>query len=81
MDGPLTRADGTPLSLADIGGYRIHYGASAGNYPNPVDVSDGSAQTATVNNIPAGTYHVVMTSYDTSGLESASSVEVVKVAR
>jgi len=78
---PVTRADGTPLSLADIGGYRIHYGASAGNYPNSVDVSDGSAQTATLNNIPAGTYHVVMTSYDTSGLESANSVDVVKVAR
>jgi len=78
---PVARADGSPLSLADIGGYRIHYGASAGNHPNTVDVSDASAQQATVNNLPAGTYHVVMTSYDTSGLESANSVEIVKVAR
>jgi Putative Ig domain len=79
---PVTRTDGTPLSLAEIDGYRIHYGTSAGSYPGTVDVNDGSAQSATVNNLPAGTtYHVVMTSYDTSGLESAYSPDIVKVAQ
>ena len=78
---PVARADGTPLSLVDIGGYRIYYGTSSGNYPNTIDVSDGSAQSATVNNLPVGTYHTVMTTYDSNGLESARSAEVVKVAR
>ena len=78
---PVARADGTPLSLADIGGYRIYYGTSSGNYPNTIDVSDGSAQSATVNNLPLGTYRTVMTTYDSNGLESARSAEVVKVAR
>ena len=78
---PVARADGTPLSLADIGGYRIYYGTSSGNYPNTIDVSDGSAQSATVNNLPLGTYRAVMTTYDSNGLESARSAEVVKVAR
>ncbi|MGB5472479.1 MAG: putative Ig domain-containing protein [Gammaproteobacteria bacterium] len=78
---PVARADGTPLSLVDIGGYRIYYGTSSGNYPDTIDVSDGSAQSATVNNLPVGTYHIVMTTYDSNGLESARSAEVAKVAR
>ena len=45
--------------------------------PNTVDVTDGSAQHVTVNNLLPGTYHVVMTIYDSAGLESTSSVEVV----
>jgi hypothetical protein len=69
------------LSLADIDGYRIHYGSTAGNYSNTRDVSDGSAVSATMSNLPAGTYRVVMTSYDTNGLESIYSPEVVKIAR
>ncbi len=77
---PVARADGSPLPLAEIGGFRIYYGTSAGNYPNTVEVADGSAQAATVNNLAAGTYHVVMTSYDTSGLESGHSAELVKLA-
>ena len=35
---PVARADGTPLYLADIDGYRIFYGASANNYPNRLEV-------------------------------------------
>jgi hypothetical protein len=78
---PTTRADGAPLSLADIDGYRIYYGTLAGNYPNTVDIKDGSAQSATVNDLSTGTYHVVMTTYDTSGSESDYSAEIVKVAQ
>jgi len=78
---PVTRTDGAPLSLADIDGYRIHYGTSAGKYPATVDIKDGSAQSTTVNDIPTGTYYLVMTTYDTSGSESDYSAEVVKVAQ
>jgi hypothetical protein len=75
---PVTRTDGTPLSLADIDGYRIYYGESAGNYPNRLEVADGTAQSATITEIPVGTYYIVMTTYDVSGLESAYSSMVVK---
>ena len=78
---PVTRADGSPIPLSDIGGYRIYYGVVAGNYPATVEVSDGSAQSATVDNIPAGTYHIVMTTYDMNGLESVQSPAIVKTAR
>jgi len=75
---PLTRADGTPLSLADLDGYHIYYGPSAGNYPNQLDVADGTAQTATITDMPVGTYYIVMTTYDVSGLESPYSSMVAK---
>jgi len=78
---PATRTDGTPLSLADIDGYRIYYGDSAGSYPNSVNIADGTAQTATVTGVPAGTHYVVMTTYDVGGRESGYSPEISKVAQ
>jgi hypothetical protein len=75
---PVARADGSPLSLADIEGYRIYYGTSAGNYPNSVDINDGTAVQLTLNNLPVGTYHLVMTTYDVAGRESVFSPEVIK---
>jgi hypothetical protein len=77
---PATRADGTPLSLSEIDGYRIYYGVSAGDYPDWVDVADGTAQTVTMTDMPAGTYYLVMTTYDVSGNESAYSSMVTKRA-
>ncbi|UCC56344.1 MAG: hypothetical protein JSU75_00760, partial [Gammaproteobacteria bacterium] len=78
---PTTRADGTPLSLADIDGFRIYYGETAGSYPNSIDVADGSAQAATVSDVPVGDYRVVMTTYDVEGRESSQSAEISKTAR
>jgi hypothetical protein len=77
---PVTRSDGTPLSLADIDGYHIYYGNSPGNYPYQVNVSDGTTQQATLKNLAAGTYYIVMTTYDVSGLESSYSVMVKKTS-
>jgi hypothetical protein len=75
---PVTRADGTPLSLADIDGYHIYYGTSANNYPNQLDVANGTAQTVTITDIQVGTYYIVMTTYDVSGLESTYSSMAIK---
>ena len=78
---PVTRADGSPMSLADIDGYRIYYGDSAGSYPNRVDITDGSAVTATINNIPSSTYYLVMSTYDIDGRESTYSSEISKTVQ
>jgi hypothetical protein len=76
---PVVRADGTPLSLADIDGYRIHYGKSAGNYTSHIDVADGTAQSVTLTDIPLGTtYYLVMSTYDVDGRESGYSAVVSK---
>jgi len=78
---PVTRADGTPLSLSDIDGYHVYYGTSAGSYPNQLNVADGTAQSATITNIPVGTYYLVMTTYDVGGRESVYSATVAKTAQ
>jgi hypothetical protein len=75
---PVARADGTPLSLSEIAGYRVYYGPSPGNYPNAVNITNGSLQSAILKGVPVGTYYVAMSTYDTSGLESNYSAAIVK---
>jgi len=70
---PVARADGSPLPPSEIGGYRIYYGASEGDYPNRIDVGDSTAVEAVINDLPAGTYYFVVTAYDTAGRESGFS--------
>jgi len=72
-NAPVARADGTPLSLADVDGYRIHYGPAAGSYPNHIDLADGTAQSVVLTDLPLGTYYLVMTTYDVDGRESSFS--------
>jgi beta-glucosidase len=78
---PVARADGTPLSLADIDGYRIHYGESSGNYTGHFTLSDGTAQNVTLTGLPVGTCYLVMTTYDVDGRESGYSSEVSKIVQ
>ncbi|MGB5179534.1 MAG: fibronectin type III domain-containing protein [Gammaproteobacteria bacterium] len=75
---PATRTDGEPLSLSDIDGYRLYYGKKKGEYVKGADIKDGAAQSATVTGVPLGKYYVVMTTYDTSGVESDYSQSVRK---
>ncbi len=75
---PVARADMTPLSLASIGGYRVYYGTSAGNYTNSIDVTDGTAEQVTLTNLPLGIYYFVVTTYDVGGRESVYSPVVIK---
>lgn len=75
---PATRADGTPLSLSDIDGYRVYYGTKSGVYTSTYDVTDGTATSITISSLPVGTYFIAMTTYDSAGMESAKSAEIVK---
>ena len=68
------------MSLAEIDGYRVYYGSTQGDYPDSVDVNDGTATAATVSNVPVGDYYIVMTTYDSSGRESTQSGVVNKQA-
>jgi len=71
---PDTRSNGDQLSLAEIGGYRIYYGATAGDYPNQLDINDSTAEQTTFT-VPSGVYYFVMTTYDVDGRESSFSIE------
>ena len=75
---PVSRTDGSQLSLSDIDGFKVYYGTSPGNYTHYIDVSAGSAQSVTVRDVPVGTYYVVMTTYDSDGRESSYSSRVTK---
>lgn len=75
---PSARSDGSALALSEIGGYRIYYGTSRGNYPGSYDQTNGAATSATVSNLASGTYYLVMSTYDTSGREGPRSAEVTK---
>jgi hypothetical protein len=75
---PKTRTDGTALQQVQIGGYRIYYGNAVGHYPYMVEVADGTAESATITDAPAGTLYVVMTTYDIDGRESSFSAVITK---
>jgi hypothetical protein len=77
---PTTRTDGSPISLSEIDGYRVYYGSTQGDYPDSVDINDGSASSATISGVPAGDYYIVMTTYDSDGRESSQSGAVLKQA-
>jgi hypothetical protein len=73
---PTSNEDGTPL--IDLAGYRIRYGTSAGSYPNQVQIANPGITTCVIENLPAGTYYFVATTYDSSGHESQFSTVVSK---
>ena len=75
---PVARSDQSPLSLAEIGGYRVYYGTVEGEYPFRIDVNDGTAVEVVINDLPTGTYYFVVTTYDTEDRESEYSKVVVK---
>lgn len=75
---PVARANGSPFSLADTGGFRVYYGTSEGNYPNRIDVTDGTAVGIVLRDLPPATYYFVVTTYDTAGRESEYSDVGVK---
>jgi hypothetical protein len=75
---PAEREDGNPISMSEIAGYRVYYGTSQGDYSGQVDIAESSTMQATLNNLPSGTYYIVVTTYDVAGLESGYSEEVVK---
>jgi hypothetical protein len=60
----------------DLDGYKIYYGDMSGVYPNVINV--GNCESCTVTGLaPGKTYYFSATAYNTSGLESDFSDEVV----
>jgi hypothetical protein len=70
---PAEREDDSPLPMSEIAGYKIYYGTSQGQYPNSIDVNDGTANGYTITNLSSGTYYFVVTTYDMDGRESGHS--------
>ena len=78
---PSQRVDGESLSMSEIGGYRIYYGTQSGAYDSMLSVDDPYTSMIQIDDLPLGTYYFVMTTVDTSGIESAYSREAVRIVQ
>ena len=77
---PEQNDDGTPLM--DLAGFVIYYGpAGEGDYQNSITIDNPGITTYVLDNLPTGTYSVVATAYNSKGLESGYSNEVVSNSR
>jgi hypothetical protein len=72
-DATTTNSDGSPHDLA---GYKIYFGTASGQYSSYLDV--GNVLTYSLTGLSAETaYFLAVTAYDTFGVESEYSNEVV----
>ena len=78
---PSQRVDGESLSMSEIAGYRIFYGTRSGDYASVLSIDDPYTLTIQIDDLPVGTYYFVMTTVDTSGMESGYSREAVKIVQ
>jgi len=77
-NAPTTRADGSPLTMADIDGYEIYVLSESTGETATITLDDGAASSYTLDNLPADTYHFSMAAKDTQGNLSALSAVVSK---
>lgn len=75
---PTTRADGSSLSLSEIGGYRIYMGDSEASLIPVMDINDYSITEYTLTNVTAGDHYFSVTTYDINGNESGFSNIILK---
>jgi len=76
---PTTRADGSPLTMAEIAGYEIYVLSESTGQSSVIAVSSGATSTYTVSGLAAGTYYFSMAAKDTAGNLSALSTVVSKI--
>jgi len=75
---PVEREDGTPISMTEIAGYRVYYGTTQGDYNENIEIAGSDTMQAEVGGLTAGTYYLVVTTYDVDGVESDYSQMVTK---
>lgn len=67
---PSIRANGDPLSLSEIGGYKLYVTTNPFWIPpDPIDIPSTETN-YTINNLSPGTYYFYFTTYDTNNDES-----------
>ncbi len=74
---PTENADGSPLT--DLSGYNIYVGTASSNYDYMEIRLDNPGLTAyVVENLQPGTYYFAATAFNSTGIESELSGEIVK---
>jgi hypothetical protein len=65
-------------ALTDLAGYKIRYGASPGSYSDTITINNPGITTYLVENLASADWYFVMTSFNSTGIESSYSSEVSK---
>jgi hypothetical protein len=68
---PTTQTNGA--QLADLAGYRIHYGKSATTLDQTIEIRNASISTYMVEGLAPGTYYFAVTAFNSRNLESERS--------
>jgi hypothetical protein len=66
---PTENTDGSVLT--NLAGYTVYYGTSPGSLTQSLKVTNPGLSAYTVSNLPAGTWYFAVTSYSSTGVESA----------
>lgn len=64
-------------ALTNLAGYKIHYGTASKDYTEVVAVSNPSLNRYVIDSLQSGTYYFAITAYNSAGVESPMSGEVV----
>ncbi len=73
---PTARTDGS--ALTNLAGYKIFYGRMSGVYDYQIDINNPAVLTYVVENLVSGDWYFALAAYDTEGLESDRSNEVLR---
>lgn len=76
---PTRNTDGSALS--NLAGYRIHYGQSAGELSQTIQIANTGARSYTVTGLTAGTWHFAVRAYNSAGGESDPSNIISKAVQ
>lgn len=76
---PSTNSDGSPIT--DLAGYRVYYGTASGFYTDNVTINNPATLSATISNLPADTYFVIVRAFNSLNAESQASIEVSKTIK
>jgi len=74
---PTQNADGSPLM--DLSGYNIYVGTQSNTYDyREIRLDNPGLSAYVVENLEPGTYYIAATAFNSSGIESSYSGEVVR---
>ena len=68
---PTTQTNGS--TLADLAGYRIHYGKSVTSLDKTIEIRNPSVSSYVVEGLAPGTYYFAVTAFNSRNLESERS--------
>jgi len=73
---PTLNTDGSVLT--DLAGYKIRYGISSGSYSETIITNNPGLSSYLVEDLASSTWYFMMTSFNSSGVESENSIEINK---